>query len=468
MHPSTPRTWCMVAAMLPMACTAQSLQEAVLMALNHYPSIASAQHKSEAALADITRARGAHWPQLSWTGSYSDIRSDGLRNRWTQTPVLSLNLWSGGRIQSDVARAQAQAKASEKQTLVTRDDVALLTSEAYLQWAYHKQMISLAQENLVTHEKILHDFRTITQVDPGRRLDLNQAQVRYDNARLGLLKSESDMRQAAERLARMLMTSGPDEPSGMDFSPPIAYETLTQAQAQLNDSHPVIARLLAQREAALASVRYAQAQNAPSVNLSHAKSTTPGLADGHFVTQLQLNLPLLDGGTTQGAVATATANLQALEADLVETRLVLNEQLAVAWASWASAKSRADMGRDQTQTARSLAYGYEQQFRVGRRSLLDLLNIQSDLYTYQSNAATALHESRLSQARILANLGQLAQAYSTGTTITVRPVSAPTASATRALEPQASRANGQPGPMPMPMVTVNDQDPHHATSTAAE
>jgi hypothetical protein len=40
-----------------------------------------------------------------------------------------------------------------------------------------------------------------------------------------------------------------------------------------------------------------------------------------------------------------------------------------------------------------------------------LLNIQSDLYLYKSNAATAMHESRLSQVRILANLGRLAKAY---------------------------------------------------------
>jgi hypothetical protein len=43
--------------------------------------------------------------------------------------------------------------------------------------------------------------------------------------------------------------------------------------------------------------------------------------------------------------------------------------------------------------------------------LLDLLNIQSDLYTYKNNAAIAQNESRLSQVRILANLGQLADAY---------------------------------------------------------
>jgi outer membrane protein TolC len=147
-------------------------------------------------------------------------------------------------------------------------------------------------------------------------------------------------------------------------------------------------------------------------------------------------------------VGAATANLQALEADLIETRLLLNEQLAGAWASWVSAQNRADMGRNQTQTARSLAHGYEQQFRVGRRSLLDLLNIQSDLFTYQSNAATASHESRLSQARVLASLGQLAQAYTTGTAVPARPSPSPA--------------------LLLPLVLVNDQDQPDATPTPAE
>jgi len=443
MHLSHTRVWCLAAAMLPTWSCAQSLQETVLKALADYPSIAAARARTEAAQSDITRAQGAHWPQLSWTGTYNDYRSTALPNRWVQTPVLSLNLWSGRRIQSDVARSESLAMASQKQEDITRDDVALLSSEAYLQWAHHRHMVSLAQENLNTHDKILRDFQTITQVDPGRRMDLNQAQVRYDNARLVLLKSETEMAVAAQRVARMLMAPPPSEPSGLSFFPPVPYASLAEAQAELGDQHPVIARMLAQREAALASVRYAQSQHAPTVNLTHAKSTTAGLAEGQYVTQLQLNLPLVDGGTTRGAVGVARANLQALEFELKETRLILNEQLTTAWASWLTSTSRADMGLQQAQTAQDLVRGYGQQFRVGRRSLLDLLNIQSDLYTYQSNAATALHESRLSQARILASLGQLAQAYALPPKTTGTTSAAPQMALTRTEPVLTAPAHGQ-------------------------
>lgn len=411
MHFPTTRAWCLVAALVPIGCTAQSLQEAVLMALTQYPSIQASRFKAEAAQADIRRARGAHWPQLSWTGTYNDYASSSLGHRWVQSPTLSLNLWSGGRIQSDVERATALAKAQQKQVNITRDDVALLSHEAYLQWAHHQTMVLLAQENLATHEKIRSDFEKITRVDPGRRIDLDQALVRHENARLILIKSETDRAAAAQRVSRMLMAPVPDAPTGLDAAPLVPYNTLAEAMEGLGDQHPVVASLLAQREAGQASIRYAQAQKSPSVNLAHTKVTTPGLAEGKYVTQLQLNWTLVDGGTAQGAVDAAKTNLQALEADLQETRLLLNEQLSTFWSDWVTARQRISLGQLQTETAQALAKGYEQQFRVGRRSLLDLLNIQSDLYTYQSNAASALHESRMAQARILATLGRLADAH---------------------------------------------------------
>lgn len=401
----------LTALLLAQACPAQSLHEMVLTALTHYPSMASARYKTESAKADIGRARGAHWPQLSWSGTYNDYRSSLLADRWLQTPVLNLNLWSGGRIQSDVERAEALTQAAQQQEYLTRDDVALLSSEAYLQWAHQKSMQRLAQQNLQAHEKILHDFRLISQVDTGRLIDLHQAQVRYDNARLALIRIETDLRTAAQRVERLLMAPGPVEPSGLEQIPAVPYTTLDQAQSDLNDQQPAIARLLAQCEAAQASVRYAQAQSALTVNLSHSKTIIPGIAQNLYVTQLQLNLPLIDGGTARGAVDVAQANLQSLQADLAETRVLLNEQLASAWINWHLSRQRTELGQAQARTAQDLARGYEQQFRAGRRSLLDLLNIQSDLYLYQSNAATALHESRLSQVRILANLGQLAKAY---------------------------------------------------------
>jgi outer membrane protein TolC len=48
---------------------------------------------------------------------------------------------------------------------------------------------------------------------------------------------------------------------------------------------------------------------------------------------------------------------------------------------------------------------------VGRRSLLDLLTVQNDLYGYQSSTIVATFDERIAHARVLAAMGRLALAY---------------------------------------------------------
>lgn len=406
---------------LPGTGAGQSLQQAVQKSLADYPSVSATRFQGEAAQADVGRARSAHWPQLSWSARYASRIAAGMQDRWFQTPELRLNLWSGGRISADVERAQAVARASEKQQHITRDEVALLCSEAYWQWAYQRDMVALALRNLTTHQSILADFEWIAQIDTGRRIDLDQARVRHDNAKLIWLRSQTEMEAAAQYLTRMLMAPTPAEPTGLDFALPTPHADLAQAQQELNDQHPVLAQWLAQRDAAEANVRFARAQKSPTLNLSHARMSTPGLDDMRFITQLQLSWPLVDGGNASWAEAAAQARVQEIESKLQEARLVLNEQLVSAWSDWQSAIKRAVLGDQQTFTAQTLAAGYEQQFRVGRRALLDLLNIQSDLYTYQSAALTARHQARTAQARVLATLGQLADAFAAAPDTPTRP-----------------------------------------------
>lgn len=58
-----------------------------------------------------------------------------------------------------------------------------------------------------------------------------------------------------------------------------------------------------------------------------------------------------------------------------------------------------------------LVDAYRQQFRVARRSLLDLLNIQADTFNYRIAARAAFHDERLARVRLLASTGELAKRF---------------------------------------------------------
>jgi adhesin transport system outer membrane protein len=360
-------------------------------------------------------------PQLNWQGAlsnYSGITADGPQangvipnDTWIQSPDATLNIWSGWRIQSEVERSQSISSARNQQQLITRDEVALLAIEGYMNWARNIQLVDLARKNVEAHRRILNDVRKITIVDQGRRIDQDQAEVRLENAKLSLQQRETELAVSAQRLERMLLGALPKAPK--DFTKVAGKLPLNTKDAleAINDSHPQIAVQISQIDAAKAGVRFAQSGFSPTVDVSYGKQVTQGSGQGDYITQAVVNMPIFNGGQTYGAVGSAKNELIAVEQGLHETRLTVRERLLSIWPELLSARERKKLSERQTQTGLKLVQGYEQQFRVGRRSLLDLLTIQSDLYSYETNTVVATFDERIAHARLLAAMGQLASAY---------------------------------------------------------
>jgi adhesin transport system outer membrane protein len=430
----------------PLTSSSQSLDEAVRSAMVQYPTVIAAQARLLASQSDITRAQGQHYPQLSWQGTsnnYSGVNNNGGTvasgvfpdNTWIQSPNVTLNIWAGGKIQADVERSTATSTARFHQQRLTLDEVALLALESYLSWARSLELVSLAQSNVLFHQKILDDVKKITQVDQGRMIDQDQAEVRLENALISLKQRETEKVVSEQRLERMLQGSVPLKPTGIDNihgTVPVSSEA---ALAYLNDLHPAIAVQFAQINAARATLAAARSEYSPTVDLSYGKQITQGTGQGDYITQLTVNFPLFTGGSTYGAVGSASNLLLVAQQGLAETRLLLTERVLSIWPELKASRSRKELALRQSRIGLKIVNGYEQQFRIGSRSLLALLIVQSDLFAYQSRATIATFDERLAKARLLAAIGQLAIAYqvtqiSTEPNEASLPLAAPSTSAT--------------------------------------
>ena len=392
---------------------AQNMQEAVLIALQQYPSILAAQANERGAIADITRAQGAHWPQVAWSGTYNSYNAPGIPNNWIQSPTVSINLWSGGRIQADVEQSRARAESGRQQVNITRDQVALTAVQGYLNWARSLEMQHIATENLAAHRRIYQYISTIVQVDVGRQVDLDQAKGRMDNAALSLEQSQAALADANARLRRMLLGRIPIEPKGIDHIPGQLPTSLENALSQTGETNPVIAQQIAQIQAARAKLRSAQSQHSPQVNATYGKQTNQGTAQGDYVAQLTVTVPIFQGGSIYGSVQTAQAQLEAAEHNLKDAQLNLKESVRSSWSNWKSAENRMKTTVGQVRSGSAVLNGYWEQYRIGRRQVLDLLNAQSDLYNYQVNQVAAKYDALNFRATILANIGRLANSYQT-------------------------------------------------------
>ncbi|MEY3675048.1 MAG: Outer rane efflux protein BepC precursor, partial [Pseudomonadota bacterium] len=107
----------------------------------------------------------------------------------------------------------------------------------------------------------------------------------------------------------------------------------------------------------------------------------------------------------------AASQLVAAQNVLEETRLLAREKAVFAFEDWRNAKDRAAQGVEQSRVGELVVEGYRQQFRLARRQLLDLLNIQAESFNYQSAAMTAFYDEQVARVRLLAVMGDLAKRF---------------------------------------------------------
>jgi adhesin transport system outer membrane protein len=326
---------------------------------------------------------------------------------------VSVNLWSGGRIESDVEQSRARAESGRQQVNITRDQVALTAVQGYLNLARSLEMNRIATENLAAHRRIYQYISTIVQVDVGRQVDLEQAKGRMDNAALALEQTRAALADANARLRRMLLGQVPAQPQGFEAIPGQLPPDLESALSYTGETNPVIAQQMALIRAARANVRSAQSQHSPQVNATYGKQTYQGTAQGDYVAQVTVTVPIFQGGTAYGANQVAQAQLEAAQHNLQDAQLTLKETVRNSWSSWKSAENRMKTTVGQVRSGAAVLNGYWEQYRIGRRQVLDLLNAQSDLYNYQVNQVAAKFDALNYRATILANIGQLANNYQT-------------------------------------------------------
>jgi adhesin transport system outer membrane protein len=232
-----------------------------------------------------------------------------------------------------------------------------------------------------------------------------------------LQQRKADLAQAMQKMQRFWPDDLDARPVGLDVT--MGTEgyfsdlpsSAAEAAESVSDQLPAIAQYVEQVQAAQAALRMTKGLYWPSLDLVTSRQYNTETAKQDFLTQLQLNMPLYSGGSVTAQVKAAEQQLKASQLSLEEARLVQREKAVLAWQDWSATRTRAEVGTTQSDIGEKVVQGYRQQFKLAKRSLLDLLNIQADSFGYRSAAVSAFHEERIARARLLASIGQLAARF---------------------------------------------------------
>ncbi len=412
---------------------AVTLTEAVEQALATHPQIARAEAETRAAGYDVARVRGEYFPSVDLNSgigaeemnvkalNLAGADEDVLARREFGLSVRQL-VYDGFGTRSEVERRGALLDAAEQNASNVRESVAFDAVQAYLDVALNRELVQLARANVDAHRRTLDNVAAKVRSGVGQKADLQQAEGRLALAQSTLAAREGRLLEVMSSYERVtgqmpadLVTPGRAE-SGLlvDGRMPDAglRAAIDTAVNEALNTHPAILRAGAEVEASVKAIDVAKAEYFPRVDVegnlgrNDNLSGVEGVRNNNTV-MVVARWNVFRGGADKAAEQASVERKLAAEQSAEDTRRAVAENVAVAVQARATSESRiAHLERHVTASTDTLQ-AYKAQFDLGRRTLLDLLNAENELFTARSNLVSGLYEDLVNQYFVEAAKGAL-------------------------------------------------------------
>lgn len=399
---------------------ADTLKDAIECAMRLNPDVRYAAVHRLTTEEQLKQQKAGYLPTLDIAagGGFQDtdspLTSPTTQNlyRSQSSATLNQNLFNGFATTNEVRRLKATVKAAAYKTGGTAEDVALKVTEQYLEILRREKLVALADENLSSVQGVQGMIGERTKAGVGKAADLNQADGRLSLAKASLIAEQGNLTDAKTSYMRVVGIA----PEGLSMPAPPGAESLPktedEAVAEAIKMHPTLKSANADIVAARAQHETAKSPNYPQVDLllmSNRNRNIDGLpgVDNDDRAMLLSTWNLFKGGKDLARQRETAYEIQ--EATDVRNRTLweVEETTRLSWNAWHVAAERASTLAKYRDYSNSTVGAYLDQFKLGQRTLLDLLNSQEEYFRASSDYVTAQYTELYARYRLLNSLGRL-------------------------------------------------------------
>lgn len=402
------------------------LAAAAQKAIDGNPEVTARLNALRAANDEISVARGAYLPRVDLSASVGRD-SDRITNRNPESQSLNRNgvalsanqvLWDGLQTRREVERLGHAKLVRYFEFLSSTEDAALEASRAYIDVQRFRRLVELAQDNYVQHRYVQDQLQSKVKAGVGRGVDSEQATARLALADSNLTTEAANLHDVSARYLRVVGEApASNQPAVQGLGngiPASSQETANQA---------VISN--ATVEAAVENLRAAKVQASGQKNSLYQPKLEARVRSGlgknfdgiesqkrDTSAEVLLSWNLFNGGS-DSARSRQLANLVNQAADQRDKACRdVRQTASIAHNDIQKLKDQlASLDRNVLAIEKARD-AYRQQFDIGQRSLLDLLNSENELYTAKRAYVNAEADLQLAYARthaaknsLTANLG---------------------------------------------------------------
>ncbi len=398
----------------------EALRDAASKAVIGNPEVQAHWHAFKMAGGDQAAAKSGYRPQIDLEASTARERrttpytNSQQYNHYGATLTLNQMLYDGFLTRNETRRLGFTALTRYFETVDSAETTTLEVFRAYADVLRYRELVELAKVNYAEHKQTSDQITQRAGAGVGRRVDAEQANGRLALAESNLLTELSNLHDVSARYVRLVgeVPAAKLPPFPAKFTLPHLPTSAIEAMNQAASRNPALNAAIENVRASRAAIDSRKAAFGPRVDLRLSQSQDHNLLGAlgqtrQSVVELLLTYNLYRGGADEARMTQAAEALnQALDLqdkacrDMRQTlsiafndMLRLNEQLGYL-----------DQHRLSTDKARE---AYRQQFDIGQRSLLDMLDTQNEYFESSRAYVNAQYNQITAQARTLAGIGRL-------------------------------------------------------------
>lgn len=401
---------------------AVSLDQAIAAALETSPEINQAIMNKEAIEFEREQAQGLYLPRVDIEASAGIRRLENPTRRTLGIEDDELypleagitaeqTIIDFGRRHGELMRQAARTDGAALRVAERSENTALLVSRQYLDILLQQRIVAAADDNVTFHRNLVGDLGQGVQQGSISIADQQQAQERLQAAIVRKTEAEEALVNAQIQLQTLtgLSITGASMPQSLraTLSP-----TLGEAVAEARQNNPKVKEAAADVDAAHAMVEKANGDLYPTVGVE-ARGRVGEDIDGFdgetndVMARVVLRWNIFDGGINRAKYQEMVRRASEARFRLHELTRYAEEDVRRAWNSMSTQRKVAQELDTQSKVSDDLLLSYREQFNVGRRSLLDVLDAQNTRYNVQVRLETARFAEQFAEYQALAASNKL-------------------------------------------------------------
>lgn len=399
-----------------------NFREVLQTAATNYPQLQAAYQRSLSAREGNLIAQAGYHPSLDFSAGWgkestynSSTRPDRLSlYRGESRLALNQMLFDGYKTKYEVDQAGLNYRLSNEELAFATQQVIFDTAVAYLDVLRQQELHALAIDKVDEHKRVYELIRQGRRKGFSSQGDVAQIEGRLALAKSDQLSAQQNLQDAKVSLEAFL---GKGLTSMAPFSGKVccdAYLPLTYKQAFeiACNTHPELAIAVTSYNQALEKQSAKKADFLPSVNLN-AELAWDNDLDGVDGTQEE-KLLLIRGNYNvyNGGEDVAESHQLSHRAEVEKSKILtitrrIDADLKVAWNILEKDRKRIPFLEKRAEAMTKTQQSYEKQFRLGQRTLLDLLDAETERFQAQAEYINGKYDRYRSGFQLLTAMGVL-------------------------------------------------------------